>query len=136
MARKQVKPTTPKPPAKRGRKPKDTPDVIRKVAHAIRLGATYKLAANYAGISEDSFYDYLKANSEFFEAVKKAEGEAAEKWLDLIEKSAGSGNWQAAAWKLERRYPEQYGRSVVENRIRDLSRLSDEELEAIAKGKQ
>lgn len=129
------KPAPPKPRAKVGRKTKQTPDVLAKLTHAIRLGATYRLACDYAGISDASFYKYME-NPEFSSAIKKAEGDAAEKWLDLIEKSAGSGNWQAAAWKLERRYPEQYGRTVVDQRVKDLSKLSDEELEAIAKGKQ
>jgi hypothetical protein len=30
--------------------------------------------------------------------------------LEIIDKAAADGKWQAAAWKLERRYPTQYGR--------------------------
>ncbi len=29
---------------------------------------------------------------------------------EIIDKAAADGKWQAAAWKLERRYPSQYGR--------------------------
>ena len=33
-------------------------------------------------------------------------------WLAKIEQAANQGHWQAAAWKLERRYPQEYGRTV------------------------
>ncbi len=40
-------------------------------------------------------------------------------WLAKIEKAASDGAWQAAAWKLERRYPHVYGRVVNEHVGRD-----------------
>jgi hypothetical protein len=40
-------------------------------------------------------------------------------WLAKIEAAANEGAWQAAAWKLERRYPHEYGRSAVEVSGRD-----------------
>jgi len=51
---------------------------------------------------------------QFFKDIKEAEGKAAFEWLDKIEKAANE-NWQAAAWKLERRYPGDYGRTRVEH---------------------
>jgi cell wall assembly regulator SMI1 len=44
-----------------------------------------------------------------------AEGQAVIRWLEQIEHAAMQGNWQAAAWKLERRYPDQYGRHVIQH---------------------
>jgi hypothetical protein len=38
------------------------------------------------------------------------------KWLARIEQAA-SEHWQAAAWKLERRYPKDYGRSVQQHEV-------------------
>lgn len=95
---------------------KYTPETAKKITDAIRVGATFHLACAYAGISEETFSQWRKKFPEFSEAVKEAEGGAAVKWLALIDKAAGDGTWQAAAWKLERRYPEQYGRQVVDNR--------------------
>lgn len=95
-----------------GRPSKYTPEVAKKVTDAIRLGATYELACNYAGISEDSFARWRAKYAEFADAVKEAEGAGAVGWLGRIEQAAQKGQWQAAAWKLERRYPEQYGRTV------------------------
>lgn len=40
---------------------------------------------------------------QLIETIKKAEGEATVGWLAKIENAANSGNWTAAAWKLERR---------------------------------
>jgi hypothetical protein len=51
---------------------------------------------------------------EFVERIREAEGRAVIGWLAKIEKAATDGNWQAAAWKLERRYPENYGRQRLE----------------------
>ena len=93
---------------------KRTPDNARKIIDAIKLGATYELAAAYAGMSYETFNEWRKADVEFFDAIKQAEGQAAVLLLSKIEQAATDGNWQAAAWKLERRYPKMYGRTVQE----------------------
>ena len=54
--------------------------------------------------------------AEFQARVEEAKGKAVVGWLAKIEKAASEGSWQAAAWKLERRYPEDYGRRVQELR--------------------
>ena len=105
-----------------GRPTKLTKDVQKQICDAIRLGATYKLAAQYGGISYVTFNTWMADGEaaddgdflEFFNAVKKAESDGALKWLRKIEASANTGNWTAAAWKLERRYPNDYGRQVHE----------------------
>ena len=52
-------------------------------------------------------------DSAFSDAVKEAEGYAVVGAMSVIRKSAESGNWQAAAWFLERRYPQQFGRRTT-----------------------
>ncbi len=102
-----------------GRPTKLTPETQERIVRAIRVGATYELAAQFGGITYQTFLNWMTRGQgsrrgryfEFFEAVKRAEGEAAIKWLALIDKAAAT-TWQAAAWKIERRYPQWYGRRV------------------------
>ena len=99
------------------RKSKYTPETVAKIIQAIKMGATYELAAGYAGIHYDTFNEWMKHKAEFSEQVKSAEGVGAMIWLAKIERAASDGNWQAAAWKLERRYPHMYGRNVTQMEV-------------------
>ena len=110
-----------------------TAEVEERLVHAISVGATYKDACTCAGISFQTFLNWKKRAQraveqvgerdgepetadpfvEFFDHIKKAQGEAAVGWLAMIGKAARR-DWKAAAWMLERRYPESYDR----NRLR------------------
>jgi hypothetical protein len=92
---------------------KYTPDTVKAITQAIELGATYELAAAYGGISYETFRTWNETKPAFSAAIKEAEGKAAVKWLAKIE-AAAADHWQAAAWKLERRYPNDYGKTVQE----------------------
>ncbi len=116
---------------------KYNPAVVKKLTTAIRLGSTFRLACMYAGITEETFSQWRQKYPEFSEAIKEAEGAGATTWLAAIEKAAQEGNWQAAAWKLERKYPREYGRRVIQSyedippeKIPD---LSDAELDQLYK---
>lgn len=98
-----------------GRPTKYTPETTKKIIDAVRVGSTFRLACAYAGISEDTFALWRTRYADFAEAIKEAEGAGAVGWLAKIEKAANDGVWQAAAWKLERRYPSEYGRQVIEH---------------------
>jgi hypothetical protein len=104
-----------------GRKTKLTPEVQDKIIQALGVGAIHEHACQYAGISHECFYNWLRLGAtgrqpfaDFSEAVKGAEGKAVVGWLAHIETAARAGNWQAAAWKLERRYAKGYGRSMAD----------------------
>jgi hypothetical protein len=108
-----------------GRPTKLTLEAQQRIVQAIKVGATYELAAQYGGVSYNTFNEWMKKGDaaksgkyrEFHEAIKAAEGDAAIKWLAMIDKAAVE-TWQAAAWKLERRYPQNYGRTVVDQNVR------------------
>lgn len=101
---------------------KFTQATIDRLIQAIRLGSSYDLAAMYAGISYETFNKWHKGEfprgadsalkMQFVDDLMRAEGEGAIASLAKIEKAASEGQWQAAAWKLERRYPATYGRQV------------------------
>lgn len=103
---------------KTGRPSKYTPEHTQKFLEAIRKGATYELACNYARISyptlrlwcRDAEENPDSPFSQFLSDLKEAQGSAVFKWLDVIERAAEEGEWTAAAWKLERRHFKDYSR--------------------------
>jgi hypothetical protein len=93
---------------------KYTAEAVTRITDAIAVGATYQLAAQYGGISYETLRAWAIDKPAFSDALKEAEGRAVVRWLEKIEAAANDGVWQAAAWKLERRYPQAYGRRVHE----------------------
>jgi len=101
-----------------GRQTKLTPEVQDRIVAALRAGNYQETAAVYGGISVPTFYGWLErgrnepesAYSEFLEAVEKAKADAEVRDVALIDKAAHDGSWQAAAWKLERKFPNKWGR--------------------------
>lgn len=97
-----------------GRRTKYSEEIVGRIVDAIELGATYEMAAAYGGITFETLRQWRKRYPSFSDALKQAEGRAVLKWLYRIEQAANAGTWQAAAWKLERRYPSDYGRTVTD----------------------
>ncbi len=96
-----------------GRPTKYNPDRVKRILDAIRSGAAYVDAANYAGISYQTFNEWRKEYPEFSDAVEEADGAAMVGLVATIRKAATEGKqWQAAAWLAERRHPDRYGRTV------------------------
>ena len=102
-----------------GRPTRYTPERVAKILQAIRVGATQRAAAAYAGIDDSTIMRWKHKYPSLATAINEAEGAAMVGWLAKIEQAANEGAWQAAAWKLERRYPHEYGRSAVEVSGRD-----------------
>ena len=136
-----------------GRPTKLTPEVTDRYCQAVGMGAKLKIAAAYAGIDPDTVNRWLHAGAaaqtgkywEFYGRVKKAEATAVVGWLAKIEKAASEGTWTAAAWKLERIYPEDYGRQLheltgkdggpIEHKVNaNINALPTESLVALARG--
>lgn len=98
------------------------------ITNAIEAGCTFKLAAQAAGISETTLYNWLKKGEEgaapiyreFLKEIKKAEATQAAKLLATIEGQA-SRDWKAAAWILERRhgYASPQALAIIEKARRD-----------------
>ncbi len=99
-----------------------TDRVKKNIISAIRAGLSYERAALFAGISESTFYNWKERGEregegiyfEFLEDLKKAEIEGEVRNLAIISKAAEK-QWQAAAWLLERRYPDLWGRVDVKH---------------------
>ena len=104
-----------------GRPSKLTPDLIEKICAPIAAGNYMETAAAYAGVAKDTLYAWLRKGREqkrglfreFSDAVERAMAEAEMRDVLLVAKAAET-QWQAAAWRLERRTPQKWGRRVVE----------------------
>jgi hypothetical protein len=120
-----------------GRPSKYTPEVIERLITAIKLGAPYKHACDYARISFETLCQWQRKYPELVDQLKEAEGAAVVQWLAKIEKAASEGNWQAMAWKLERRYPESFGRKdKITVDVKQLDSDIERELALLTSGRQ
>jgi hypothetical protein len=92
-----------------GRPTKRTPKVEADIVHALRAGNTRKAACHYAGIDLHTLGRWMHFAT-FATAIEKAETDAEVRFVAQIAKAAQDGTWQAAAWWLERRRPDDYSR--------------------------
>ena len=131
-----------------GRPSKFTPENREIILRGVKLGSPDMMAPQAAGLDYSTVRKWLVRGEaekdgpyfEFFLSYKKARGERVNRWLGLIEDAAPT-SWQAAAWKLERLYPMQFGRSIqrtehIEEKREikisiDMSVLSIEELRSV-----
>lgn len=87
-----------------------TEEVGQKIAEMVAVGTPAYIAAQAVGIHRDTFYNWLNRHPTFSELVKRAQAEAVNERVQIILDAARSGkNWTAAAWHLERQYPEEFG---------------------------
>jgi len=100
-----------------GRRTKLTEETKQILLDSIASGMPYELSCQRAGICFDTFSTWRAKGEEgrepyasFLGDLKQAEGNAVFVRLSQIDLAAENGNWQAAAWLLERRYPEHFGR--------------------------
>jgi len=83
---------------------------ISMIIKAIADGAGRNRAVKAAGIHYDTFVQWMKFD-EFKARVLEAEGVGMDKIKDLAKRGIiekFNQNWQAAAWWLERNYPDEY----------------------------
>ena len=135
----RVEPVQKRPP---GRPLKLTDDSRKRIVQAIGVGAPLYQAAGLGGVSYYSLRTWLDRGEQeqtrldeaeraetstdadrtvipseepfllLFQETRMAEGAAVARWLGRIEQAATEGAWQAAAWKLERRHPADFGRPM------------------------
>jgi|TARA_R110000803_G_scaffold134573_1_gene201663 hypothetical protein len=87
---------------------------------AIGNGLTIIDACSYAGISEQTYYNWLnkdissikvekdkKKYIEFLESLKRKQSECQMYCLDFLMKDK---SWQSKAWVLERRFPDRWAK--------------------------
>ena len=93
-------------------------EIVDNLIKYIEAGNYNKTACDAVGITEDTFYRWIKEHSEFSESIKRAEAKAITRNLLLIQ-NAAKKSWQAAAWFLERKDYERWGRKELVGGIED-----------------
>ena len=102
-----------------GRPSKLTKVLEDKIVMLITAGNYVETACAACGLTRDSYYLWLKKGARgeepyvsFSDRVNEAMAMAEVRDVMTIEKAAMGGVWAAAAWKLERRNPERWGRRL------------------------
>ena len=107
-------PKTRRPP---GRPTKLTPEALAQVEQLVRAGTTIDVAAAAVGVNRATIYRWLAAGEkarkgthtrELRDRVERARAESESVLVARIGAAAAKGSWQAAAWLLERRWPERW----------------------------
>ena len=97
----------------KGRPTKKVEPVVTALLRTIETGLPYTLCCRLVGISYDSFMTWKREDPAFNQEVEAAAAKAAARLLSKIERQA-SNNFAAAAWILERRFPELFSRPEVQ----------------------
>lgn len=93
-----------------------TKDGIAEVVRMKRAGVPHKDIAAYIGVSEETFSRWVNHprtpnQCQLCQALKKAEADRKTALLTMIYNAATSPKtWQAAAWLLERQYPDEFAK--------------------------
>lgn len=90
-------------------------ETINDLTLCIAQGMTNKDACTVAGIATSTFYGWINNPSnelekELADRVERARVVRKMQLLQTIFDAAENGCWQAAAWYLERRYPEEFAK--------------------------
>lgn len=106
------------------KKCKITPELIDKLKENVKLGFTYSALSLSLGISEDTFYSWIRKGRDeglqpycsFYAALKETESELLKECLDQLKLSAKLGNIESTKWLLEHRFnKEGYGKQTQVN---------------------
>ena len=119
--------------SKVGRPSKLTESRMEKLIEALRSGSYRIDACRAASIHYNTLLAWEKKGKsqtsgeyvEFLEALRRAEAEAVVSNIEVITKAAQSGDWRAAAWFLEHKYPNNWARlekRAVEDIMPDTNR--------------
>ena len=113
-----------------GRPVKITEELIKQICDVVRAGNYIETAAAFNGLSKSTLYDWMKRGARerqriegtnrkplkkeelfmaFSDAIEKAMAEAEIRDVMRIGEASKS-DWKAAAWRLERKNPQKWGR--------------------------
>jgi hypothetical protein len=91
------------------KKNKCTPEIIERMKENVRLGFTYSALSLSLGISEDTFYSWIRKGRDeglqpycsFYAGLKETEAELLNELLTQLKLSCKLGNIDSTKWLLE-----------------------------------
>ncbi len=88
----------------------------REICAILAVGGTRRMAATYVGCATATIRSTARRLPEFAEQLRKAELGPEITFLTAIKTAAGDAKqWRAAAWALERLFPERYAKRPPES---------------------
>lgn len=115
-----------------GRPTKLNKQIIEEIALMVKLGNYIETASAFAGISKVTLYEWMKRGRRELERVNDGKGRKIRKseelyveFLNAIEQAMAEAevrdvqtiynatkiDWKASAWRLERKYPDRWGKT-------------------------
>lgn len=110
------------------------------ILELLAAGVPVTLATAAAGVARSTFYQWMQTDDRWRRDVDAAQVASVAPLIDRIRSAAEQGQWQAAAWLLERRWPSEFGRrdttriDTTPRRVPEWDTLTDEQLTRIAAG--
>jgi hypothetical protein len=115
---------------------------IKILKDCLKIGMSISDSCNLADIGRTTYYQKIKEDPKFAKEMIQAKLENKKRNIALVQAQARK-RWQASAWWLERKYPEEFGRRQriehsthpdrpVEVNLK-LNKLSDQELRTLEK---
>lgn len=119
--------------ARKGRRVSELEDPkVKTLLQALAAGNYIEVSCSFAGLAPSTVYRWLergraerasqelgnkpnpneKPYLDLCESVEKARATAILRNVNVVQTAANNGQWQAAAWWLERSMPNQYGRRI------------------------
>lgn len=99
-------------------------DQVAQIESLIRAGATTEVAARSVGIDRVTLWRWLQEGEraragsrarELHVRVERARAQSEAGLIARIAAAAGTGSWGAAAWLLERRFPERWAKGYEQS---------------------
>jgi hypothetical protein len=95
-----------------------TKDVTLDLEEKILRGLTEEQACELVGVAYDTYSKWLIRYPLFKEFIRRVKAQVEFEALEHIQDAMTGGTWSAAAWFLERKYPQRYGkRDVLKQQI-------------------
>lgn len=96
-----------------------TPELMASLCNVVQAGNYLETALKFAGVASDTMMQWVELGhmnpntiyGTFVRNMNKAMAASEMRDLNFIDRAMQDGNWQAAAWRLERKYPHRWGRN-------------------------